>query len=110
MTKLSEILKKDAIVVGQTGRGIYKGIIHGIYTPFLLNTAIKQASNNWNDFDKSTAEIVSQNFVQLAVGSVGSVALGMYALEKDLGAEYVVGLVVSNVIDYITDVVKRSKE
>ena len=110
MTKLSEILKKDIDTVGQISKGICKGVAHGVYTPFLLNTAMKQASQNWNDPSKSTTEIVSQNFVHLAVGSVGGVALGMYALEKDLGAEYLVGLVVCNVIDYITNVVKRSKE
>ena len=110
MTKLSKILKKDAIVVGQIGKGIYKGIIRGIYTPFLLNTAIKQASDNWNDSNKSSTEIVSENFVQLAVGSLGGVALGMYALEKELGAEYLAGFIVSNVIDYTTNVIKRSKE
>ena len=110
MAKLSEILKKDAITVGQTCRGICKGVGYGVFSPFLLSTAKKQLYQNWRDMDKSVAENVSQTLTQIFVGAGGGVALGGYAFKQNLELEYFIALGATNVIDYIIHAIKRSKK
>jgi len=102
MAKLTEIIKEDLRVVGQLSRGIFRGVIQGIYTPALMTTGIRQFVNEL-DSNRSNVEISAKSLTQI-VSSLGIyIPLTMYAIQQGRGKEYFGALIVTNLIDYIVD-------
>jgi hypothetical protein len=110
MGNLTQIIKDDFHGVGQALRGIVRGAVQGIYTPALMNTGVRQFSNELARDDKLEVEIIAKNVAQIVSSCGVHVPLAIYAIEHGRGLEYFGALATTNVVDYLVHTYKRSKE
>ncbi|MFH1455746.1 MAG: hypothetical protein ABIF40_02245 [archaeon] len=128
MARVRDIITKDITTVGKITWNIIEpamiGFGRGAYTPFLASTSLHHTKQDI----KYAREQFKENFdkpfgcfkepVKMLINSCGQgfgvvtvhAPLAMIAYGENLGKEYLVALAVTNVIDYIWDVGRRSVE
>ena len=110
MAKLTEIIKDEVCGAGQIVRGVFQGAFRGIYTPALMTTSIRQLTNEIDSDDKSVAEITASGIAQVVSTFSIHVPLALYAIQQGRGKEYFGALAATNLIGYLVNTYKRSKE
>ncbi len=125
--KLTQIIKDDlsttgklfGYVAGSVASSVAKGLIRGIYTPFLMNTGMRQLHRNYRDIEDSVIldgvrdENLLQDMTHAAIAISVCIPPIMYAfIGEDVELKYLgLGvLTTTNVIDYLANVYRRSKE
>lgn len=118
MTSMTKIMKNDLRKVGGLGRkispGIYKftgavtkGFFKGVYSPFLLNTSIKQI---YNSMESNKEYGGLEGYFQANFTAFSFLVLASLSNHGGRLKEYFGALILSNSVDYLINVHRRSKE
>lgn len=114
MARLSDVIKDDfknvGPKVGAFAKGLVRGGIQGLYTPFLINTGVKQFCDELErESDRDYLEIFTKTCAQIIGTAFTIIPLAVYAIHKGWGKEYFGAMIATNIGDYLVNAYKRAK-
>lgn len=115
---LTDVILDDLEPVYFTAKQITKGALQGTYTPYFLNTCIKQMIEDGDGKNLTFSEQLSYkgDIMDLKTGiqGISAISTQIYltglAIEEGLTWYHIAALVGCNLFDYLKNAHKRSKE